>query len=288
MTAEFRERLVAFGEENRLSGVLTSPTAGPGSGVSCVIHNSGVVPRAGVARLHVRLARRLAARGVRTLRFDLSGLGDSERASAAARGAEGATNDLLAASDFLRDTEGSRGECFIGLCSAAYDGLAVAATSDRAVGLVAIDLIGEFRTTRHVVTHYARRAGRIESWVNAVTAPTRAAKALQRRLSVPKSTGAPDSWLGVRPVLPRETMRARLDGLLSRGAPVLFVFSGGLEDNYNYEGQLGDALPELRASPLVEDVFMPHARHVFDDRQHQLDLCTTITDWVVRRFGDRA
>ena len=69
---------MVFGRSQHLVGVLSTPTvvsaaAPPG----IVLVNSGIIHRIGANRVYVRLARALAVCGSASLRFDLSGIGDS-------------------------------------------------------------------------------------------------------------------------------------------------------------------------------------------------------------------
>ena len=79
-----RETILEFGPHRRLVGVLTRPESAERAGgdVAVVITNSGIIHRVGANRVHVRLARALAAAGVPCLRYDLPGIGDSARMSA--------------------------------------------------------------------------------------------------------------------------------------------------------------------------------------------------------------
>lgn len=61
---------------HRLSGVLTTPVDAPAQ-VTTFMLSAGALRRTGVNRAWVELARRWAARGVASLRFDQPGIGDS-------------------------------------------------------------------------------------------------------------------------------------------------------------------------------------------------------------------
>jgi alpha-beta hydrolase superfamily lysophospholipase len=69
------ERIVTLGSLG-LFGVVCEPEVAP-EGPAVVLLNAGVIDHVGPSRLWVEFARRWAAHGVRVLRFDLSGLGDS-------------------------------------------------------------------------------------------------------------------------------------------------------------------------------------------------------------------
>lgn len=66
------------GDQGRLFGVLSEPSAGADSPVSAVLLNSGAIRRIGPNRTWVEIARSWAARGVPTVRIDLAGIGDSD------------------------------------------------------------------------------------------------------------------------------------------------------------------------------------------------------------------
>jgi len=76
--ATIEERMVRFGADHRLFGVLTRTSTSADRPV-VVIFNAGAVHRVGPNRVSVTLARELAAAGLAVLRFDLEGIGDSVR-----------------------------------------------------------------------------------------------------------------------------------------------------------------------------------------------------------------
>lgn len=71
-----REAVVEFGRASPLFGIRTTPAGAPRR-TAMILINSGVVSRVGANRMTVILARALAELGYETLRFDMSGLGDS-------------------------------------------------------------------------------------------------------------------------------------------------------------------------------------------------------------------
>ena len=76
----YRESLVQLGAEGHLVGSLVQPTR-PSASVGVLFVNAGEIHRIGPHRIHVKLGRALAQDGVPSLRLDLTGLGDSGRAS---------------------------------------------------------------------------------------------------------------------------------------------------------------------------------------------------------------
>ena len=138
---------MALGAEANLIGVLSEPDralpspAPPRSTPRPVVIllNAGVLHRVGPHRLHVNLARRLAARGITSLRLDLSGIGDSPSVPGARSFRESAVADTKAAMDQLAVELGAERFVLFGLCSGADNALATAEVDPRVVGVVVID-----------------------------------------------------------------------------------------------------------------------------------------------------
>ena len=77
------EQTLILGVERHLVATLTAATPSGAGSPRCVavLTNSGVIPRSGPHRMNVHLARRFAEMGIPSIRFDMSGLGDSRRSS---------------------------------------------------------------------------------------------------------------------------------------------------------------------------------------------------------------
>lgn len=141
----FGEELVRLGADGRLAGVLTTP-AGPCAlrpgRPALLILNTGATHRVGAGRSAVELARAAAHAGVRTLRMDLGGLGDSDPPPGEPRPdiyRRGALLDVRAGIDLLQ-SRGSQGVVALGICSGAFMALHAALTDPRLVGLVLVNL----------------------------------------------------------------------------------------------------------------------------------------------------
>ena len=104
-----------------LFGIETAPV-GDVRGPVVVMSNSGTDWHVGPNRLWVNLARQLAVRGLRSVRFDLSGLGDSPTRPgqpAAVSYAPDALDDLAEVSAAVSPDDPSN-VVLVGLCSSAY------------------------------------------------------------------------------------------------------------------------------------------------------------------------
>ncbi|MBK3733395.1 alpha/beta fold hydrolase [Azospirillum brasilense] len=136
------ERPLRFGAGAGLFGILCEPdTATPAGRPAVLLLNSGATPHSGTGRMSVRLARRLAARGIASLRMDLGGLGDS--ASKPRR-----RDGLIYCRDMVEDAQAGLGALAaaghgaavaVGLCAGAAVALRVALADPRVVGLALVN-----------------------------------------------------------------------------------------------------------------------------------------------------
>jgi hypothetical protein len=276
------EKAVAFGPKQTLIGILTAPRAPSEESLPGVVFlNSGVVHRVGVNRLHVDLARSFASVGFTSLRFDLSGIGDSGRSESATSIVESVVQDIQAATDALRTPHGLDRFVLMGLCSGAYDALRVGPLLDDVVGMALIDLPGSFRNWQHVVHHYARRLWHWNSWKNALWGD----RSLLNRLRADGSQTRPEpAHQGVRPTLSKEEMTEAFASVVSKGIALRMIFTAGVEDHYNHDSQFAEVFPDLVAHPLVSHQFLSGADHLVSPFPERDRLRIGMEEWLATSF----
>ncbi|CAO3380526.1 alpha/beta fold hydrolase [Azospirillum argentinense] len=134
------ERPLGFGPDAGLFGILCEPATAAGR-PAVLLLNSGATPHGGTGRMSVRLARRLAARGIASLRMDLGGLGDSASKP-------GRRDGLIYCRDMVEDARagldalaaaGHGAAAVVGLCAGAAVALHVALADPRVVGLALVN-----------------------------------------------------------------------------------------------------------------------------------------------------
>ena len=120
-----REKIVKFGNNESLFGILTEPeienvnSARP----TVILLNSGAVHHIGVSRFYVMLARHLAQTGFSSLRMDIEGLGDSYVDDIALENTlyhPDITRSIDESINYLKETEGKKSFVLAGLCFGAY------------------------------------------------------------------------------------------------------------------------------------------------------------------------
>lgn len=161
------ERPLRFGPAAGLFGVLCEPALAPlGEAVAgtagrdrpvVLLLNSGATHHVGSGRMSVLLARRLAARGIASLRIDLGGLGDSASKPGRTDGliyCRDSVQDARAALDAL-ESLGYCGAVVVGLCAGAAVALHTALADGRVVGQALVNpgrfFLGDGATSEAVI-----------------------------------------------------------------------------------------------------------------------------------------
>ena len=279
-----KERPVWFGATRSLSGVLTEPVGGGAGRPAVLLLNAGMLHRVGPNRLYVTLARRLAASGLPVLRFDYSGLGESEPRRDELALAESMRVEGIEAMDFLAASGVAERFVPMGLCAGAENAQRLARDDARVVGAVLIDGYA-YRTRRYYLREYARHLLSARSWRRFLSRPLAPHRGLGRRRSGGAAPASPERNPGgvdfVREFPPRQTCLAELRRILAREVELLLVFTGGgMAEFYNHPEQFAETFPSLRDHPRLRLEFMGLADHTFTLLGQQKALLASIDGWV--------
>ena len=255
----YRERVCKFGSHGGLVGILTEPV-GDAVGLAdahpaIVVSNVGLNHRPGPNRLWVEFARRMAEKGFVTLRFDLSGLGDSASRRDKLSNTERQNTDLREAVEFVLQKKQLSRVALIGLCSGVDPAHAIALEDPRVSHAFFLDGY-HYDTPRHLFNIKFLK----------LVQPRFYARGLRRwRLRVPgeKAVRAEENIFN-REYPAREKMRQDIDVMLTRGVQLYFCFTGGFAHYFSYADQFFDMLPEgdlLRGKVTL--TLFPQADHLF-------------------------
>jgi hypothetical protein len=289
-----RDEVLRLGPEGQLVGILSHPPGGTSPvrsdtlalaspGLALIILNAGVLHRVGPHRLHVVLARRIAAAGCAGLRLDLGGIGDSIASSDAPNFRESAVADTRAAMTGLTGVTGARRFVLFGVCSGADNAIATAIADERVAGIVLVDpptyptLRGQLRYLRMRISEHRDPRDVLRRALTFAERRLRLAVALIGRRTV---DDAPSEGRELPPVA---TYGAQLASLADRGVRIFAVFSGIHGARYNHADQLFELFPALRGR--LDHVYYPAANHTFTERGAQAALLDAVTGWMTKRFG---
>jgi dienelactone hydrolase len=281
------ERVVTFGRDGGLVGVLAEPSADAAiqDAPAVLMWNVGIQHRVGPYRFQVDLARELARRGYASLRFDLSGMGDSEASQDARDDMERALADLAESMDLLRRRRGARAFVPVGFCSSVDIAHAFALSNEAVVGACFLEGYA-FRT----VGFWLRRPLRFFS-------PERWRRYLALRLPHRFGVGAEmaadpmsEEQNALGPIFSRhyptrERFSSEVRTMAKRGTRLLFVYVGG-DTDMNHAGQFAE-MTGLRRMPGVEVEFYRGADHTFYRVGDRRRAVVRVADWMSRQFTSR-
>ncbi len=279
---------VVFGANENLVGICVDPThQSIDPDFAVVLVTPGMLHSAGPYRLHVSLAGALAERGIRSLRFDLSGIGESLPVGGAGNSLNRASSEIGAAIDWLAERWGVKRVALFGLCAGADDAIFAALEHERVCGLFAIDGCG-YRTSRfywhRLLNHYLPKAVNPRKW----TRWLKGAWGLQPPAPASLQVGS-----DIREFPNRAVAATQLLQLAQRGVRMHFYYTGGVSDYYNYQNQFEDMFPELEAvehkaaAKHVEHVFVPESDHTAFLIEHRHDLIDSASRFLGSLASDQ-
>ena len=279
----FTERAVRFGEGDSLAGVLCAPNNGKAKSLVLLL-NTGVNYHIGSGRSFVDCARRLAAKGVASLRMDSLGIGDSDPVARGARSVlyrEARHADVFRAIDWACEN-GFSDFYLAGVCSGATQAFLSAVTDSRIKGVVLGNIQvftnppNEAAIEAHLslalgaTSTYVAKAMSLRTWARVLTSEVAFSKLLAIVAGVLRRSGAAywtkmttmSGALGSISARGREAY-AHFETLSARGVRVI-VFHGdadaGLEE---LAICFGPNARRLRALPGVRLTTIPGLDHAF-------------------------
>jgi pimeloyl-ACP methyl ester carboxylesterase len=223
----------------------------------------------------VSLTRRLNACGYATLRFDLSGLGDSGVDGSPRSRQEQVSADISAAMRLLAAHAGCTRFVLVGLCSGAANAHGAAREHAEVAGAVFLDGYA-YRTHGFRMRHYFAKL------IHA--SPGRLIKAIFRRIR-PRSRVAADPLFEVG-FPPRREVATDLLAMLGRGLNLFFVFSGGASGYFNHLRQFRECYGAIARHPGIEVRYFDGADHTYVLGADRAMLVDAIAEWMRRKFPD--
>lgn len=285
------ERVHGFGADHELTGIVTLP-AEPQLAASAgrpfvILLNAGIMHRVGPYGMTVQLARSLAARGFRVLRFDQSGLGDSPPRPGNAPIEEQVIADGRLAMDSIAERYGARSFVVGGLCSGALNAHRICVADRRVVGLWLLD--GYAYPTRRYHQHVlVRRLRSPRAWgalgrrvydLARARLPARRGSAAEPAVPPPtdQSDGRAAIFYQDWPAI--ADARRDIEQMLGRGVRMHFVYTGGWS-SFVDERQFDDMFPRLARRDQIRVTYYPWADHSFLALQDRSAMLHDVIEFV--------
>ena len=280
-----------------LFGVRCGPPIPEAAAPTVLFVSTGMTVHSGWGRQTTNLARSLATEGVRSVRFDLRGIGDSAERSDGRKPlfAPDGSGDVSAAIDHVAGTGGPI--ILVGGCSGAYAAFHALCRDARVDGALLInlycfdwdpdqDLDTVIRQTFGSVNTYAGLLAQGSTWRRLLTGKIRVraiAGALARRGAESALRRLRRAW---RPGAPGGSVARRVAGLRRRGARIHLLYSAGDPGLMAVRRHLGrfPGWAERRLGAPVTVV--PGADHNLGSPQAQVLLAQALRDLL--RAAQRA
>lgn len=274
-----QEQTRIVGAERHLVATFT-PAGQAQARVVALLSNSGVIPRSGPHRINVLLAQALAAEGVPSVRFDMSGLGDSQRSDST----RPVTEQWIADTREVMDAAQAQFQCdrflMVGLCSGAIIGHLVALEDARMRGVLLWDMYA-YQTWQSRLRTFAfkiRRAGVAGSARKALVMALRRLRLMAPDDTPPKPAGE----MSFTP--PKAEFAARVGQLTDQGVELLFAFCDGQPEWFNHRGQFAAM---FRGQPWLSRVsfeLLDSTDHLLTSGPAKQAFIDMTMRWVRERF----
>lgn len=275
------ERAYTFGSSTALIGILTSPPEGAAvSGAPMVLLlNSGLIHRPGPFRMHVDLARRLAAMGFSVFRFDLSGIGDSEKHRDNRPREEQILADISGAMDFLSSNMGANRFVAMGLCTGADNAHKISVRDQRVTGMVLLDGYC-YPTALFYIRRYGPKLFNPMAWFRIAWRSVKKPDGLADQLASRRDDRENNYFWSLPP---KHQTESELKALVERRVNMLYVFTNSSEF-INYPGQLRDSMKSIDFGDHLQVEYFDEFEHTYPiirDRQCLFDL---ISQWMRAKY----
>jgi len=277
-----REQALRFGSSSRLVGILSEPDPNLklASGPGVLMWNVGIHHHIGPNRIFVDLARAMAGCGFTCLRFDVSGLGDSEAGGIeAASDKERAAGDIRAAMQVITERTRIAQFLLIAFCSGTDAAHALTTSDPRVVGVVYIE--GYNYKTPGFYARYLKRYIDAARWERLLK--FRFPQFLPPEMRELVATTGSSAPVFAREYVGLEQFRQDMRSMVSRGTKFLFLYAGR-DGTYAYRAQLQDAIADLEVSHALDVERYSEADHMFFLEEDRDKVISDISRWANRRF----
>jgi alpha-beta hydrolase superfamily lysophospholipase len=241
--------------------------------------NAGANPRVGLGRLHVQLARRLAAHGWTTVRLDLGGLGDSLPHPGMADNTvypPTAAGDVTTAATWARETLGASHVEAMGVCAGGYHAFKGAVAGAPLTAITVINpLVFFWKPGTSLALPPYRAVQAMADYGRAVRSAAKWTKLLRGQVAVREVADTVLRFAGARlregvregarlvgwPL--RDDLAQELTRLAGRRVPVRFVFSVGDPGEALLRRGAGRTLGRLARRGALSVTHVPDCDHSF-------------------------
>jgi pimeloyl-ACP methyl ester carboxylesterase len=268
-------------------GILTEPASPAADAPAVLFISAGMVHRVGPNRMYVTLARHLAARGFRTVRFDLSGIGDSQNRRDGLPADESAIVETRQMMDLVQRKAGTRSFVLAGLCSGAVTAFHTAVGDPRVIGGLLLNpqgfhhdadwnahVLNRTQARRYVNTALRSRG----NWRRALTGRIDYRRAW--RVLFGRASGTVRGAASVAPIA--ADLKGKFRALAERGTSLLAICSEGDSSIDYMSAILGFDAGQERTDPSLQIRIFKQTDHSVTTAASQRALVQLVDGWTTQ------
>ena len=281
------EEVLLLGPNRSSVGVFTpaSDVDGKPSELAAICITAGLLHHVGPHRLHVLLARELSKRGVATLRFDLSGIGDSAVRIDDVPAPEVPVREINDAIAEL-ESRGIKRVVLFGICSGAVHAAKAAITNSKVAGVILVnpgadDGNVEAQPQLAAQIYLKHSVRNLKSWKNLLTGKIKYRQLITAlaQTVVNRIKGA-----GKKVFSMEEELQKGLQPFMERGVSMLMVLS----DRHAQLYELNRNAYERLQSTSFETLVYVDSDHLFCTLAVQRELIGRICQWSCALMDEKA
>ena len=273
-----QEEALLLGPYQSIAGVFTPATAEietlASTAVICI--TAGLLHHVGPHRLHVLLARVLAEKGISTLRFDLSGIGDSSTRPDNVPAQEVPVREIHEVITEL-EKRGFKRFILFGICSGAVQAVKAAQGNPKISGLILVNTgsdDGNAEASPQIAAQYylKRSIWNLRAWKNLFTG-----KVKYRDLFVVLFSASLHKLKGQTKKTPSlgESLQCGVQPFMEQGTSILMVLSDRHAQFYALHQKAYEALDATMFKVLVFE----ETDHLFSQLSVQQGLIEQVCQW---------
>jgi pimeloyl-ACP methyl ester carboxylesterase len=279
VTLKFKEQAVLLGQRRSLVGVVARPLVSYRTDEpAIVILNTGIVHRVGHHRMFVTLSRILANQGRTVVRFDLSGIGDSQPRNGGQSPLVSSLADVKEALDSVAETHQASRFILVGLCSGADHAVLYGHTDPRVVGLVLIDPTMP-PTARYYFHYIMQRLRHLSNWISVVTGRSGLLRLVSAHLQQRVRPQSDLQGLTMQNLQFSPYLAKCYNASAVRGIKMLSVLTS-VSARHTYQQQMLDAFPGVSSNNALRLEFFSDSDHLFSTDRERERLYGVIVDWL--------
>lgn len=273
-----KERVISVGDPIPLIGILSEPEVLDKDKPAVLILNSGIMHHIGTCRFSVKLARALATAGYASVRFDYSGIGDSDQRRGNLSFLNSAPIESAEVMDFIQKRRGIKKFIIYGLCSGADAAYATALIDKRVVGICQIDGYC-YKAWDWYLIHYGKRIFKKNVWINFFRRkllPRSKTHVLFKDIEAEHVEKA--SYIREFPV--KSEYASGLQKLVNNSIKIYCIFTDGQSHILNQSSQYKKSLKKVAFKNCLKVDYIPEAEHIITEPDCQKDIVKRIVSWV--------